>query len=81
MEVRERDMWNVIPHRATETVGAHRRSAAGMPAEKRPPGIFHLTKGGGVEQDRTRTRAVPEILHWRPAQIFGQIFLGKNFGK
>jgi hypothetical protein len=40
------DFCRLIPHRVTETVGAHRRSAAGMPAEKRPPGIFHLHERG-----------------------------------
>jgi hypothetical protein len=32
-----------------------------------------------VEQDRIRTRAVPEILHWTTRPIFWSNFLGKNF--
>jgi hypothetical protein len=83
----------VIPHRATGTVGARRRNAAGMPAERKTPAgtppeaggkkdlrVFSSAqKGGGVEQNRTRTRAVPEILHWRTRPNFLAKFFWKKF--
>jgi hypothetical protein len=52
------------------------------PSGTTPGGIFHLQeRGGGVEQDRTRTQTIPEISGWRTRpNFFGQIFLGKNFG-
>jgi hypothetical protein len=37
-------------------------------------------KGGGVEQDRTRTQTISEIPVGGPAPIFWPNFLGKNFG-
>jgi len=70
-----------IPHAksATETVGAHRRNAAGIPAEKRPPrGVFHLHKGGrggaGPDPHTCRSRNPPLE---DPPQFFGQIFWEK----
>ena len=46
------------------------------------PGYFSSArKGGGVEQNRTRTRAVPEILHWRTRPNFLAKFFGKKFWK
>jgi hypothetical protein len=50
--------------------------------EKKDPGCFSSArKGGGVEQNRTRTRAVPEILHWRTRPNFLAKFFGKKFWK
>jgi hypothetical protein len=50
--------------------------------EKKDPRVFFIcTKGGGVEQDRTRARAVPEILHWRTRPNFLAKFFGKKFWK
>src|SRR5262249_32017103 len=50
--------------------------------EKKPPGCFSsVQKGGGVEQARTRTRAVREILHWRTRPNFLAKFFGKKFWK
>src|SRR2546429_4796442 len=53
------------------------------PFRKNPPGAFSPTaRRGRVELNRTRTRAVPEMLHWigGPAPMFWPNFLGKNFG-
>src|SRR5262245_18426467 len=49
------------------------------PSGSTPRGCFSSArKGGGVEPNRTRTRAVPEMLHWRTRpQFFGQIFWEK----
>src|SRR5262249_44640774 len=46
-----------------------------------PRGYFSSArKGGGVEQDRTRTQTIPEISSWRTRPNFLANFLGKNFG-
>jgi hypothetical protein len=49
------------------------------PSARTPPGVFFIcTKGGRGGAERTRTRAVPEILHWRTRpNFFGQIFWEK----
>ena len=36
----------VIPHRANETVGAHRRNGPECRRKKDPPGVFHLHERG-----------------------------------
>src|SRR5262245_59779631 len=65
-----RNCWRAPPERGRNT------------AEERPPGCFSSArKGGGVEQDRTCTRAVPEILHWRTRPNFLAKFFGKKFWK
>ena len=57
-------------------------AAGNPPLGKDLPGVFFIcTKGGGVEQNRTRTRAVPEILHWRTRLNFLAKFFGKKFWK
>jgi hypothetical protein len=85
----------VIPHRATGTVGARRRNAAGMPAERKtpagtppeaggkkdPPGVFHLhERGAGWSRTGPAHVPFPKSSIGGPAPIFWPNFLGKNFG-
>jgi hypothetical protein len=52
------------------------------PLGKDPRGYFSSAgKGGGVEQDRTRTQTIPEISGWRTRPNFLANFFGKKFWK
>src|SRR5262245_15491646 len=49
---------------------------------KDPRGYFSSAgKGGGVEQDRTRTQTIPEISGWRTRPNFLAKFFGRKFWK
>src|SRR6516162_9538527 len=52
------------------------------PLGKDPRGYFSSArKGGGVEQNRTRTQTIPEISGWRTRLNFLAKFFGKKFWK
>jgi hypothetical protein len=68
----------LIPHRATGTVGARRRNAAGMPAERKTPGVFHLhERGAGWSRTGPAHVPFPKSSIGGPAPIFWPNFLGK----
>jgi hypothetical protein len=51
------------------------------PSGRTPGGFSSARKGGGVEQNRTRTQTIPEISGWRTRLNFLAKFFGKKFWK
>jgi hypothetical protein len=59
---------------------AHHRRAGDGPDQTPGRYLSSARKGGGVEQDWTRTQTIPEISGWRTRPNFlAKFFLGKNF--
>src|SRR5215813_6823786 len=83
--VRHEGMKLVVSRRSTDPMIYRARRMPRLeirPSGRTRRGYFSSArKGGGVEQNRTRTQTIPEISGWRTRPNFLAKFLGKKFWK